>query len=191
MNSSKTATGFGMKLILLTGLIGGCVSPVINEIPPTSSYACQARQVRGSPTAGQGEYGCHFQLRHPETDKVLANTPYHLDVYPPAEGDKEPRPSATLVGVTDAQGRSGFIRSPFPITPERVRFVEMMGSGPHGVSPRLVSAVDGKSIPASKYYVTWCGGAPYNGVTDERGNGVMFSSPTKTCQIKVVFYRRK
>jgi len=189
--------------LLLSGLIAGCASgirgdappseasDIANDAPPSSSYACQTKQIKGAPTAGEGAYGCHFYLHHPETHQILANTAYHLAIYPaPSTSKEHPSPVVKLQGVTDAQGRSGYVRAAFPITPDRVQFVERIGSGPYGLSPRLLRPTDGLAMPGMNYVVKWCG-EPYTGMTDERGNGAMFSSTSDSCKVDVSFYRKR
>ena len=176
--------------LLLTGFIVGCASSNTNNVP-SSSYACQSEQVSGLPVAGQGVYGCHFYLHHPKTHQILANTAYYLAIYPaPANGRANPAPIVNLEGVTDAQGRSGYVRAAFPITPDRTQFVERIGSGSYGRSPRLIRPTDGLPIPGMNYEVTWCG-KPYAGITDELGNGVMFSTTSDACHVKVYFFAKR
>jgi hypothetical protein len=93
-------------------------------------------------------------------------------------------------GETDAQGRSGYARADFPITPDRVEFVERIGSGPYGRTPRLLNGMDGQPVPGMHYDGTWCG-APYTGISDEHGNGVYFATTNDRCAIKVTFYRKR
>ncbi|WP_181259332.1 hypothetical protein [Pseudoduganella armeniaca] len=68
-----------------------------------------------------------------ESKQVLAHTPYALLVYgkPAAKGGTQDSdtPLVELYGTTDAQGRSGYVRAPFPIEPDQVKFVKNVGTG--------------------------------------------------------------
>jgi hypothetical protein len=97
-------------------------------------------------------------------------------------------PVLSFEGTTDAEGRSVYVRAAFPITPDRLYFVEKIGTGPYKRSPRLVRATDGLAIPGMHYKVTWCG-APYVGVSDEQGNGAEFRSEDPDCKISVQFFK--
>lgn len=178
-----------VSILLMTNLVAGCASTIINDVPPSSSYACQPVQAKGSPVAGEGKYGCHFYLHHPETHQLLVNTAYRIDIYPaPANGSKPPSPVLTLDGKTDADGRSGYVRAAFPLTPDKVKFVERIGSGPYSITPRLIRPTDGLAMPDINYIVKWCG-KPYTGTTDEHGNGAAFNTP-EPCAVSVNFYRK-
>jgi hypothetical protein len=180
----------GASLILFASLIEGCASNATIDAPSTSSYECQPTPVAGLPTAGSGAYGCHFQLRDTVTKAILANTPYRLDVNAPAKpGAARGETVATLDGVTDSQGRSGFVRAPFPIKPELLRFVKVIGSGPYGSSPRLLSPITGLAVPGLLYHVKTCEGT-FNGAADEQGYAPMFNTKT-SCAIDATFYIKK
>lgn len=56
--------------------------------------------------------------------------------------------------------------------------------------PRLIRPTDGQVVVRAQYYMTMCDTPPYTGITDERGNGVMFRSATP-CKTNVTFYRKK
>ena len=141
-------------------------------------------------TSGKGQYGCHFYLHRPETQQILANTPYYLAVYPAsAKGRTRNEPLVVLTGVTDARGRSGYVRADFPIIPEQVQFVEMIGSGQIGQTPRLIRPTDGAVMPGMRYLIKWCG-KEYTGITDEQGNAPRLSS-NEPCQFEVRFFAKK
>lgn len=175
----------------LSILVAGCASRPAgehsNNVLSASSYACEADQVPGTTAIGEGAFGCHFRLRNPETRQIRANVPYKLKLYTEPESSQQARKTVlSFEGVTDAQGRSVYVRAPFFITPDRLYFVEKIGSGPYMTTPRLVRATDGKVMPGMHYNFTWCG-EPYAGVTDEQGNGVEFHSE-RTCKVNVKFY---
>lgn len=183
----------GILLALCAQFISGCATKTApvqiagDVVASSSSYECRQTPVDGLPTAGDGAYGCHFQLLDAETKGILGNTPYSLDIYAPAKTkDAERLPLATLKGVTDAHGRSGFIRAPFPIHPEDVRFVRMFGTGPYGRSPRLVRATDGLGSAGINYYVKGCG-YDHKGLTDEQGFSALFLAETE-CKLEGAFY---
>lgn len=179
-------------MVVVGGLAAGCASTPNSDVksPPSSgsSYACEAKQVPGTTVIGKGVFGCHFRLHHPESHRVLADTSYSLHLYAAPERPGEKRePVLSFEGITDAEGRSVYVRAAFPITPDRLYFVEKIGNGPYKRSPRLVRATDDSAIPGMHYKVTWCG-APYVGVSDERGNGAEFRSADPGCKINVQFY---
>ena len=183
----------GVMLALCAQFNSGCMTKTASVqiasdvVASSSSYECRSTPVDGLPTAGDGAYGCHFQLLDAETKGVLGNTPYSLDIYAPAKTKGVERlPLATLKGVTDAHGRSGFIRAPFPIKPEDVRFVRMLGTGPYGRSPRLVRPTDGSGSAGINYYVKGCG-YDRKGITDEQGFSALFLAETE-CKLDGVFY---
>lgn len=180
-------------LALCAQFISGCATKTAalqtasDVATSASSYECRPTPVDGLATAGDGAYGCHFQLLDAETKGVLGNTPYSLDIYAPAKSKGADRlPLSTLKGVTDAHGRSGFIRAPFPIKPEDVRFVRMLGTGPYGRSPRLVRATDGSGSAGINYYVKGCG-YDRKGITDEQGFSALFLAETE-CKLEGTFY---
>ncbi len=180
-------------LALCAQFISGCVTKtgsvqIAGDVATSaSSYECRPTPVEGLPTAGDGAYGCHFQLLDAETRDVLGNTPYSLDIYAPAKSRGEGSlPLVTLKGVTDVHGRSGFIRATFPIKPENVRFVRMLGTGPYGRSPRLVRATDGSGSAGINYYVKGCG-YDRKGITDEQGFSALFLAETE-CKLEGAFY---
>jgi hypothetical protein len=106
----------------------------------------------------------------------------------PERAGQKRDPVLSFEGTTDAEGRSVYVRAAFPITPDRLYFVEKIGTGPYKRSPRLVRATDGLAIPGMHYKVTWCG-APYVGVSDEQGNGAEFRSEDPDCKISVQFFK--
>lgn len=183
----------GVMLALCAQFNSGCMTKTASVqiasdvVASSSSYECRPTPVDGLPTAGDGAYGCHFQLLDAETKGVLGNTPYSLDIYAPAKTKGAERlPLTTLKGVTDAHGRSGFIRAPFPIKPEDVRFVRMLGTGPYGRSPRLVRPTDGSGSAGINYYVKGCG-YDRKGITDEQGFSALFLAETE-CKLEGAFY---
>lgn len=187
MNNSR----IGLGMVWMACTLAACSSVEPKIAPPGSSYACQSAQAKGMPSNGQGDYGCHFFLLHPQTGKVLANTPYHLAVLSAADlPGAKPKTILEVNETTDDQGRSAFVRANIPITPENITFVERIGAGPYGTSPRLIRASDGEVVIRAQYYFTYCGGKSYTGITDERGNGVMFMFET-ACDVNVTFYRKK
>ncbi len=137
---------------------------------PPSSYACQSTPLKGQPIMGQGAYGCSFQLYHPQSPQILAKTPYQLTICSP---DKS-TPCFRIEGITDAQGRSNFIKREHPITPDLVQFVEAVGSGEYGRSVRLRRPTDGNGIPGAYYELTGCQ-REFNGLTDEHGYTVLMN----------------
>jgi len=178
-----------VSFVLLATFVAGCASSNVNDVPPTSSYRCQSAQVSRSSVTGEGMYGCHFYLHNPETHQLLANTAYRIDIYPaPANGGNPPLSIFTAEGKTDAAGRSGYVRAAFPLTPDRVKFVEQLGSGRYSMTPRLIRPTDGLAIPDMIYIVEWCG-KTYTGTTDEQGNGAAFSTPVP-CEVNVKFYAK-
>jgi len=178
-----------IPILLLASQVAGCTSTTIAAAPsPASSYACVPEQVKGSQVTGEGKYGCHFYLHHPVTHQLLADTAYRLDIYSaPANGGKPPPPVLSLDGKTDAGGRSSYVRAAFPMTPDKVKFVERIGSGPYSITPRILRPTDGLAIPHMKYTFDLCG-KPYSGTTDERGNGTSFHTP-EPCEVSAKFYR--
>ena len=173
--------------LLCVHMLSGCVTNTVPVVASASSYECRPTPVDGLPMTGEGAYGCHFQLLDTETKAILVNTPYSLDIYAPAKSAAaETVFFATLKGVTDAHGRSGFIRAPFPITPERMRFVRVLGSGPYGRSPRLLRPTDGLGVAGMHYHVTGCG-YDQTGITDEQGLAPLFLSASE-CKLKAAFY---
>lgn len=173
--------------LLCAQMLSGCVTNAVPVVASASSYECRPMPVDGLPMAGEGAYGCHFQLFNTETKEILVNTPYSLDVYAPAKSAAaETVFLTTLKGVTDGHGRSGFIRAPFPITPERMRFVRVVGSGPYGRSPRLVRPTDGLGVAGVNYHVKGCG-HDQKGITDEQGRAPLFISESE-CKLEGTFY---
>lgn len=173
--------------LLCAHMLSGCVTKTVPVVASASSYECRPMPVDGLPMAGEGAYGCHFQLLDTETKEILVNTPYSLDVYAPSKSAASETPFlTTLKGVTDAHGRSGFIRAPFPITPERIRFVRVVGSGPYGLSPQLLRPTDGAGVAGMHYHVTGCG-YDQTGITDEQGLAPLFLSVSE-CKLKAAFY---
>ncbi|MBB5606029.1 MULTISPECIES: hypothetical protein [unclassified Janthinobacterium] len=171
-------------------LLSGCVSNTVPVIASTSSYECRSTPVDGLPKAGDGAYGCHFQLRDTETKQILPHTPYSLDVYAPVETKgAEKLPLVTLKGITDAHGRSGYVRAPFPIVPERVRFVRMVGTGAYGRSPHLIRPTDGAGVAGMNYQISGCGWDKH-GITDDQGFTPLFLSET-SCTFKTIFYMKR
>jgi hypothetical protein len=178
--------------LLLAGLVAGCASTRVSEPqivparPPSSSYDCRTDPVDGLPTAGEGNYGCHFYLLAPGTKRVRANTPYMIQVYVPGQvQSKKEAVSVELVGVTDAQGRSGFVRAPFPITPKLVRFVEVIGSGPYSAGSQFVRSTDGNGAADILYHFHSCKG-DFFGLTDEQGHTPMFTTK-ESCAYDLTF----
>ena len=154
--------------VVLFILFTGCASQRESlPISIGSSYACQPTPVAGQRSEGEGAYGCYFQLMHPETKKVLVNTPYYLAIYAPGESD---RASHQIYGVTDEQGRSLFLRAGFPIKPEQVIFVQTLGKGDYSGVSQLTRA--DQVVAFGRYQITGCG-QEYKGMTDERGYVVM------------------
>ncbi|MEO6920639.1 MAG: hypothetical protein ABI171_16790 [Collimonas sp.] len=190
MKIEKSKVVTGVMAMLSASLIAGCASNVTMDAPSTSSYECRPKPVDGLPSTGNGAYGCHFQLHDTVTKGILANTPYWLDVYAPSKpGSPKGEPVATLNGVTDSQGRSGFVRAPFPITPEMVRFIKVIGTGPYGRSPRLLSPINGLGVPGALYQIKYCGGE-LSGTADEQGYAPMFNSES-SCKIEARFYQKR
>lgn len=177
---SSTATG---------ELVPNSVSSAATGSLPGSSYACEKQQAPGTSSIGEGSVGCHFKLHHPKTQKILANTPYKLTLFQaPPTNRPEPEPVFTFDGITDAQGRSVYVRSYLPIQSEHAQFVERVGTGAYGLVPRLIRPTDGLPAPGAYYQVDWCG-SRYIGVSDERGNGAAFRSDNENCNMKVTFYK--
>ncbi|WP_317205716.1 hypothetical protein [Janthinobacterium sp.] len=190
MNFQNYKIVVGATALLLTQLMAGCALNARTDTASTSSYECMAKPVDGLPTAGSGAYGCHFQLHDPATKATLPNTPYWLDVYAASKpGSPRGEAVATLNGLTDAQGRSGFVRAPFPITAELVRFVKVVGSGPYSRSPRLLRPTDGRPVPGLLYYVKTCEGV-FEGTADEQGFAPLFRAKT-SCEMTASFYVKK
>lgn len=178
--------------LLLAGLVAGCAPTGVSEpkivpaSPPSSSYDCRTDPVDGLPTAGEGNYGCHFYLLAPGSKRARANTPYMIQVYAPGQVlSKEEVVSVELQGVTDAQGRSGFVRAPFPITPKLVRFVEVIGSGPYSAGSQFAWPTDGKGAADFMYHFHSCVG-DFFGLTDEQGYTPMFTTK-ESCVYDVTF----
>lgn len=166
-------------------ILSGCSLQAIEPTSPDSSYACQTATFAGQWTEGDGPYGCYFQLRDPATRKLLARTTYQLTVYASA---KKTARVFDVESVTDAQGRSLFVRMPFPITPDKIRFVQTIGKGNNGRSGVLIRPTDGAGVPFNPYRISGCG-QTYEGVTDETGQTVLVKCETIE-KLHVEFYSR-
>lgn len=141
-------------------------------------------------TAGHGDYGCYFFLRDPDDRKLLPDTRYIVKVFfSPEAREDDHLPLFEFEGKTDAVARTNFIRTPIPITPQNMVFVQKIGLGDYGRIPRLVRGSDGEAVAGARYTVTWCNGT-YSGVTDELGNGALISSE-QSCSINVAFHAPK
>jgi len=179
-------------LFPLIGLIDGCAlnrsgePHAVPSRPITSSYECRMEPVAGLLTKGEGAYGCYFYLLAAGTDRVRGNTPYLLQIYAPR---KTPSDKKTLVvellGVTDEQGRSEIVRAPFPIVPNLVRFVEVIGTGPYNGSGSIHRGTDGEPVPNVLYYYNSCNGQSI-GLTDEQGHTPLFKTK-ESCKYEVTF----
>lgn len=179
--------------VATVALLYGCAleqpNTAVNNGKPGSSYACDPTRVAGSHTVGDGRFGCHFRLHDPATGRILANTPYTVALALPGN------PATSLEnialhyeGVTDTNGRSTYVRSPLPITLERVYFVQRIGNGKYQRTPRLMHPINGLAMPNVQYMIDVCG-QQYKGVSDERGNGAEYHSDNPACEIRAQFYK--
>ncbi|QVN22125.1 hypothetical protein [Burkholderia pyrrocinia] len=187
----QTALARGACVALVAALMVGCASTGQQARQQAaadsgSSYTCNRTQADGLASAGKGPNGCYFVLHDPATKQVLPNTRYAFALYTSAAHDNK---EIEFEGVTDAQGRTAYVRSAAPIDTARMVLVRMVGDGPTGRIPVLVRPTDGKRIPFAAYKVTGCNG-PYEGVTDETGRGVMYRCKTQST-IDVSFYQSR
>lgn len=187
----STVAAVAMLAGVFAGPAAAAEEAAATAAPPLSTD-CDAVQAPGSATVGKGPRGCHFRLYNPETHQVLAHTPYSLRLYPPYDDEYEERPAPVLAfeGVTDAQGRSAYVRATFAIEPYQLYFVQKIGSGPRKWETRLARATDGRPLWGIYYKVEWCG-EPYAGVTDPQGHGVEFHTTDPNCRIHPTFYYGK
>lgn len=181
---------FAAMALAMGANLAGCA--VIGDAPPAevkSSYACQSQALKGQAIEGQGDFGCYFQLRQPGTNKLLAHTPYELVVFTTS---KKTLPLHNIKGTTDEQGRSVYVRTPFPIAPSQMHFFEIVGEGTFvGGVTQFVHPIDGRVLPGNRYRMEGKGCEfAYEGVTDEQGYTVQGRGAT-ACKIEVSFFAKK
>lgn len=193
MNIRKTSAGIAIASFSIAALIAGCATDNASkdvqatDLPDNgSSYLCHGRQQDGQESTGHGQFGCYFILHDPATKQILANTPYFIAVYKKAD---DANPYLTAKGTTDRNGRSVFVRSPTPFSPQTMRFIQMVGTGEASTVPVLVRPTDGSRVPFMNYEIKGCNRS-YSGMTDETGVGVMYRCPTQE-KVSVSFYRTR
>lgn len=156
-----------------------------------STYFCFRTPAADQPVEGGGPDGCGFVLRDPETDAPMPFTPYLLQMRPAAAG-YDGLAELEVKGITDAEGRTAFVRSTSPLTRSRMRLVRRLVSpinllvddhGMPGSPPRRNT----EPFPGPKegvrlgyglaYRMTSCSGLAFESMTDEEGWTAMFDPP--------------
>lgn len=184
------SAGFAFAVVACTSTRISTQSPPIlppTLPPPNSTYQCYYPQLDGFQATGLGNFECQFYLLEAGTKKVRPLTRYILQVRSPEDPARGPhsKPVVQLEGITDSLGRSGIVRTLFPITPELVRFVEVIGHGPYRGGGRALNPIDGSGGRDLLYQYRSCAGR-FMGISDEQGYTPEFMSE-KSCEFELSF----
>lgn len=184
--SIAASAGFAIAVVACTSTQNSTQS-LATQPPPDSTYQCYYPYLDDFRVTGMGNFDCQFYLLEAGTKKVRPFTRYILQIRPPEDSYKglHSKPVVQLEGITDSLGRSGIVRTLFPITPELVRFVEVIGHGPYSGGDRALNPIDGHGGRDLLYHYSSCE-ARFMGISDEQGYTPEFKAE-KSCEYEVVF----
>jgi hypothetical protein len=188
MNINLCKSALTKAVILSGAVLAACgVKEPVRGAPAEplspSSYFCYPVAIKGLPVTGVGPFGCHFVLHGTHAPgETLANTPYRLEAL-----DKDGKTLVAQDGVTDAKGRSGFLRTEFQLTPDRMMFVQAIGAGAIGASS-LAAYPGGQRMAGNPFSANVCG-VVHEGNTDEQGFTPWFKGAVD-CVVDTQLYSR-
>jgi hypothetical protein len=166
----------------------------------SSSYYCHPAPLPGQAQFGQGSSGCGFTLRAPQSGQALPNTPYLIWLFNPKKDGIE----LGIEGITDAQGRTAYIRSSTPITHDRMRVSRRLlprekstASTPIADKAGNINMTDVasgvgfdacRSMSGRRYHMTVCTGQRYEDITDDHAWTMAYDvEKGKSCPTQYLF----
>jgi hypothetical protein len=158
-------------VICLVTMLSACQSATYLALDAGTASAMSPAPVE---TIGIGKYSYRFTLVNTRSSAVLSNHPFSLTTF--KESKYQPRlrqdGGAVYQGMTDRNGQTPTFQLNDKIPDKDFDLRERFGAGSHGVTFRLRSKTNGKTLAREDYFIVVCSDPIeyYSGYTDKNGD---------------------